>query len=120
AERFKAPVLKTGEGVSSPWVRIPPLLPRTHHETRHLCTFQAPRFPTNPWIMPLSCPEARPGAGNAKPCPPRLAQPSATRSERNACASIAGLLPPERTAGTVERFLRRIGAGGTIHACSIK
>jgi hypothetical protein len=27
AERFKAPVLKTGEGVSSPWVRIPPLPP---------------------------------------------------------------------------------------------
>ncbi len=24
AERFKAPVLKTGEGASSPWVRIPP------------------------------------------------------------------------------------------------
>ena len=24
AERLKAPVLKTGEGVSSPWVRIPP------------------------------------------------------------------------------------------------
>lgn len=24
AERLKAPVLKTGEGVSFPWVRIPP------------------------------------------------------------------------------------------------
>jgi hypothetical protein len=24
AERFKAPVLKTGVGASSPWVRIPP------------------------------------------------------------------------------------------------
>ncbi len=27
AERFKAPVLKTGVGASSPWVRIPPLPP---------------------------------------------------------------------------------------------
>ena len=27
AERFKAPVLKTGVGASPPWVRIPPLPP---------------------------------------------------------------------------------------------
>src|SRR5690606_21486389 len=29
AERFKAPVLKTGVGESLPWVRIPPLPPNT-------------------------------------------------------------------------------------------
>ena len=29
AERFKAPVLKTGVGATSPWVRIPPLPPNT-------------------------------------------------------------------------------------------
>jgi len=27
AERFKAPVLKTGGGETHPWVRIPPLPP---------------------------------------------------------------------------------------------
>jgi hypothetical protein len=31
AEWFKAPVLKTGEGVSSPWVRIPPCPPILAH-----------------------------------------------------------------------------------------
>ena len=30
AERFKAPVLKTGGGASSPWVRIPPHPPTPH------------------------------------------------------------------------------------------
>ena len=30
AERFKAPVLKTGVGASSPWVRIPPHPPYNH------------------------------------------------------------------------------------------
>lgn len=34
AERFKAPVLKTGEGASSPWVRIPPHPPGSPGETR--------------------------------------------------------------------------------------
>jgi hypothetical protein len=29
-EWFKAPVLKTGVGASSPWVRIPPLPPVRH------------------------------------------------------------------------------------------
>jgi hypothetical protein len=39
AEWFKAPVLKTGEGASLPWVRIPPcppVKPNLSFELRHL------------------------------------------------------------------------------------
>ncbi len=42
AERFKAPVLKTGVGASSPWVRIPPHPPNLIDAARRRWTGQTP------------------------------------------------------------------------------
>src|SRR6266478_1107457 len=47
AERFKAPVLKTGVGASSPWVRIPPHPPAPRSVSRR-CTRGVACFETRP------------------------------------------------------------------------
>ena len=90
AERFKAPVLKTGSGATHSWVRIPPLPP-----TPASISGDTASGPTRAAAGPNSCPGAQPHADLTRG--PRISRDLRDRRRRLRKASS--------TAGCYGRFM---------------